>query len=454
MLTIVTDDRIESAPGPGDAPGPAALASRHLALHRIQLVESGAAGRAREALMRATDLAAVPTEALHVTLGPVADDGTAWLALIDRVAMADHVARLGEAGIAPTALVPAALLLPAPDGAAPTAAQSDDALLLRGQDFAAMVAPAMGPAMGHAASGPAAPLAMVMDTSTMDAAPDLLSGAFAPRRRWWRDRPFQIAAGVLVLLAVALAAAPPLLAARSRAAVVAGHEEATAAAARAALGREFDTAGEAAAALAQARDTREDGLWGPRLTYLVATIAGTPGSRIERLDARADGALSATLGGRADAVNAARTRLSSGGFSTTGGGAEVLIGARRGAAAPDGDAVAAAMVQRINATADAAILARAAPPATPSQPLLAALDDAGLAPVADGAAIAIEAARPTVLLPLLSTLEARGHRFRAFQLTPNPDATLGARLEPAPAPALSAPGGPGVAAARLARTAP
>ncbi len=429
MLLLLTDEGVETLrTGEPGAPATALLASADLVLHRILLADPGPAGRMAEAMMRATDLAAQPATELHLALGPVEADGSAWLALIGQAQMAAHMARLEAAGVDPAHILPAALLLAAPAGGTPTSAGTGSQLVLRGPDYAGTAEAGLLPA------GRAAPLEQAMATDRLDHVPDLRSGAFARRLRWWREGWFRWSAAGLVAAALLLLAAPPFLRARQDRAVVAEHDAATMAAARQALQRDAGDAPAAAVALADARRARESGRFGPRLTYLAATLATMPGVRLESLVGDGRGALVATLAGAAEPVNAARGALASGGFTVTGSGATISIGDRRGAQAVATDAGAVALVRRINALSDAAILARPAPPDGMADAAIAAeIAAAGLPPaaIANGAII-IPAARPTLLLPLIADLEAKGLRFTAIAITPNPDQSVSATLEPAP----------------------
>ena len=108
-----------------------------IALHRLLLAETDARARHDEALMRVTDLAAQPVDELHVAVGPADEAGNSWVALIDRQRMADHLAHLKAAGTDPAHVVPAALLLSAPESG-PSMARFGDRVLLRTDELAAL----------------------------------------------------------------------------------------------------------------------------------------------------------------------------------------------------------------------------------------------------------------------------------------------------------------------------
>lgn len=432
MLLLAGRDAIETLDsGAPDAPLVAVIPGADVALHRLLLTESDAAARLAEARMRATDLAAQPIDDLHLALGAVDADGGVWLALIDREAMAGHVAALAAHGVEPAALVPAAMLLAAPAGDTPRTARLDDWLLLRGADHAAAVHPALGPLLGADHAPPLfAPAPVPAD------APNLLSGDFAPRRRWWRERRFQFAVILLAMLALALWLAPALLAQRQQAAIAGEHDAATLSIATAALDRSFDDAADAATAVQAARAAREAGRFGARLSYAAQQIAATPGARLTEITAGDDG-FSMELGGNASAINALRARLLAGPFAASGDGTRLTLGDRR--AAPDlGDAPAAeALARRIGAAADAAVLS-GTPPAEllPSAPATEAVGQAlaaaGLDAMPAGSGWRVDAARPATLLPLIVALEGSGVRFASLHISANRDQTVRAELAVAP----------------------
>ena len=82
-LVLETADGVRAlGDGEGDSDVlTAVLPGDDIALHRVQLIETGAADRLEEARMRAVDLAARPVEDLHVAVGPADMDGASWIAM-------------------------------------------------------------------------------------------------------------------------------------------------------------------------------------------------------------------------------------------------------------------------------------------------------------------------------------------------------------------------------------
>ena len=154
-LVLETADGVRAlGDGEGDSDVlTAVLPGDDIALHRVQLIETGAADRLEEARMRAVDLAARPVEDLHVAVGPADMDGASWIAIIDRARMQGHLEHLQAAGITPQHVVPAALLLPPADNG-PSLARLDDRLLLRTADLGGLVEPELAPAMAVATFPP------------------------------------------------------------------------------------------------------------------------------------------------------------------------------------------------------------------------------------------------------------------------------------------------------------
>jgi type II secretion system protein L len=431
-LILATVDGLEPMGGNPDALATGVVADPDLLVHRIRLAESAPARRRAEVLMKATDLAARPVEDLHLALGPVDEDGSAWLAILDRAAMESHRAHFLAHGAEPTRLVPAPLLLaPGADGVA--VARLGDTILLRTDALAATAEPALAAALGAPTALPP-PFSQSVAPALAADAPNLLQGAFAPLLRWWRLRWVQVASVLLAAAALLLAFLPAILASRQQSAVI-DAEDAKTVAAASALPTPPNTAAEAAAALAAARRAREAGKIGPRLTHAVQTLAGVPGARLDglALDAAGD-RLVLRLGGGAPAVNAARDRLLAGAFQATGAGTEVVLGDRRGLTL-SGSAAAAAVARRLEAERDAAVLRAPAPPRPVPGTAATVLAAAGLDPTmprdADGL-IALPAVRPAVLLPLIADAEARGLRLRALSVSSNPDRTIAVRIGLAP----------------------
>jgi len=409
-----------------DTPFVGVIAGDDVALHHVQLVETQAKKRLAEARMRATDLSAQPLDTLHLALSEPDAEGWSWLAVIDRSRMAGHLAHFGRHGGEPDHLVPAALLLPRPEGAEPSSASLGGLTLLRGADFAGAIDPPLAEAF-HAHAGPA-PFAAV---ASFPLPLDLRQGAFAPLTRWWKQRSFQGAAAALIILVAALAAAPLLVEKIRSAGGVAAADRATVAFATQALGKPAASAETAATALAAARKAAEGLAIGPRLSFLASTIEAVPNARLDSLRLQPDGRMSVTLGGPAGPLTAAGNRLTAGPFEASLDGRTLILGDRRAARATSDSALPVAIARAINAQADT-FLVRATPrPAKPidAAGIATAFTAAGLEPPSSGR---IEAARATVLLPLIAQLEAKGARFTRLTLTRNEDQTLAAELGFAP----------------------
>lgn len=413
-----------------------ALATEDAVVHRIVLNDVSERGRMDEARMRATDLSAQPVDDMLLALGPVLPDGSAWLAIIAQERLASRLEQLRAQGVVPQRMVPAVLLLPEPEGEAPSVAAHGGLQMLRTRDLGAMIEPGLVAMLAAGAGPDRAPLlADALLPELADSAPNFLTGRFAPTLQWWREPWFRWTVGLLLALAILLAAAPDILARQQIAATVAGHDAETVAIAERALGTEFADAEVASAALSAARRRREAGMTSARITALGAGMANVPGARLAALRSDAAGHLALTLAGSADAVNRLRSTLETGAFEAGGQGIELTLGARRGASAVSPDPAAIALARRYDATMDAMILA--ALPQRPDNPpgIVAALARAGLEPDPDSSnatQTALPAVRATVLLPLLAEAEASGVRFASMEIMANPDATVRTLLETAP----------------------
>jgi general secretion pathway protein L len=417
-------------------PAVALIPGDDVSLHRLVLTGANPAERLAEARMRATDLAGQPVEELHVAVGPPDAEGASWVALIDRQRMAAHLGHLEAAGVRPRHLLPAALLLPQ-SGSSPAMARLGDQLLLRTDAVAGLVEPELAAALTGADRTPdLAPLAEFAPDAAPDPLPlDLLQGAFAPRRRWWAERSFLLASGLLAALLLALLLAPTLIERVRQMQAVAGYDRATMALAEQALGKRPADAAAAAAALADARRRAEAGALGARLSFAARTVETVPGARLETARLQPDGTLLLTLGGPADAINAVGPRMAAGPFVTRANGTSLTIGDRQAGRPARDSALSVAMLRLVQARQDAALAgaARARPPMTPAA-VTAALAAAGLADptaAAEGA-IAVPSARSTVLLPLIADLERQGAHFTGAEIRRNADATLAVRLEVTP----------------------
>ncbi len=430
-------------PDPSEGPAVAVLPGEGVALYRVQLAETEPAARLAEARMRAVDLAAQPESELHVAVGPADERGYSWIALVDRAVMAELADGLRAHEAAPAHLVPAALLLPA-GGTGPAMARIDDRVLVNTGELAGLVEPELARLLTGALMTPrpdALPafVPALPDDAAAAVPLDLLQGDFAPRRAWWRDRRFRLAALGLSLFVLLLALAP-LAIERGRAmAATAGYDAAVVELARTALGDAPDDAQAAAQALAQARRAAEGGAVGARLSQVSARIEAVPGARLERVALLPDGSLSLLLGGPAESITQVQQAIMAGGFEARAEGAALTLGDRRAPAVPAGSSgLDRSMARFAGARTDAALLAAArARPAPPDSAWIqaafaaAGLGDAVIAPGTQGPRVSVPAARATVLLPLIADLELRGATLVQLAIARNPDQTLNATLETA-----------------------
>jgi general secretion pathway protein L len=387
--------------------------------------------------MRATDLAAQPIEDVHVAVGPADADGASWVALIDRAAMAGHIAHLKAAGAEPAAIVPAALLLD-PAEATPSMARFGDRVLLRTSDLAGLVEPSLASALtGSSQLGRFLQLGEFEPAAAPDPVPlDLLQGEFAPRLRWWASRRFKLQAAGLALLVLLLLAAPFLVERARSAALVTGYDRAVVELATQTLGARPADAAAGAEALAAARRTAEAGALGARLSHVARAVEGVPGARFDAVRLQADGSLLVTLGGEADAINAIAPRLSGGAFDVEARGATLTVKDRIAGRATTDSALSASMLRLVTARQDAALVAAAkARPPMPAPVVAQALAAQGLGDPRlppEAGTVSVPAARAPVLLPAIADLEQKGARFTAFTLTRNADETVSATLGVAP----------------------
>lgn len=403
-----------------------------VALHHLRLMETIPKKRLAEARMRATDLSAQPLNALHLALSEPDAEGCSWLALIDRTRMAGHLAHFSQHGGEPDHLVPAALLLPRPEEAQPNSANLSGLVLLRGADFAAALEPSLAEALDpHADAALRAARAPFAADTSLPLPLDLRQGSFALRPRWWKQRSFQIAAFLLLILAAALAAAPLLVENIRSAAGVRTADRATLMFAAQALEKPAASAEAAAASLAAARRAAEGLAVGPRLAFLASTIEAVPGARLDSLRLAPDGKLIVSLGGPAAPLTTAGNRLTAGPFESRLNGRTLQLGERRVARASSDAALPGAIARAINAQSDGFLIKALPRPAKPidAPTIAAAFLAAGLEPSPAGR---IEAARSTVLLPLLAELETKGARFSRLTITRNEDQTLAADIGFAP----------------------
>lgn len=438
-LLMATEDGVRTLGEPvAGEPGAtvAVIPGEDMALHRLTLLETDTRGRLAEARMRATDLSAQPIEDVHVAVGPADADGACWVGLIARDRMAGHLAHLKAAGAEPAHIVPAALLLE-PAAATPSMARFGDRVLLRTNEIAGLVEPSLASALtGSSQLGRFLQLAEFAPSQAPDPLPlDLLQGDYAPRSRWWAERRFQLAAGLLGLLVVALLLAPALIQRARTSAAVAVLDRSVVELASQTLGKAPENAEAGADALAVARRTAEGGALGARLSYVTAIVETVPGARLESARLQPDGSLLLGLGGPADAINLMGQRMAGGAFAATASGTTLTMGDRLAGRATSDTPLAQSMLRLVTARQDAALAGAAKARGAPmsADAVRAALVASGLAsPGASGTPILVPSARATVLLPLLSDLEMKGARFTSAEISRNADQTISATLGVAP----------------------
>ncbi|WP_439532480.1 type II secretion system protein GspL [Polymorphobacter sp.] len=189
------------APSPGEAVV-AVAPPAHVSLHRVMLPALAPAQAAAAARAMAGELSAAPAETLHVALGAAQVNGGRWLAIADADDVAAWLARLEAAGLTPSRLVPAPLLLP--DG---SAAERDGLWLVRQGETAFAAEPALAAMMLDVLPPPVEPAAFAAGLSTrLVQAPNLRHGRFALVQPWrpvpgqWRRLALPAAAAVLALV--------------------------------------------------------------------------------------------------------------------------------------------------------------------------------------------------------------------------------------------------------------
>jgi hypothetical protein len=405
-------------------------------LHRVPLSGRTARARREAALALASSLAAGPTTNLHLAVGPDEGDGHAWIALADEGALRARLEALTAAGLVPDRLVPAALLLPAPEGEALRTARLGNDLLVRGGDFAGAVEPGMAEALGTGPHAP--PLVLAPEALATAALPDLGAGLFVPpsvplaQRRWMRP----LLAG-LAILALLLALVPAISARMRAAAEARAADTAVVALATSALGREAPA--DADAALAALRRAAAGApampVVAPALAAAMAAVEPTPALRFAAASYALSSGLEIQLEGPVPEINAVARRLGQGPLMVRQAGDRLRIGAPRASAQPQAPALA--RLQEARGLAERLARSRAAVPGPAPARLQSALASVGVsAPVTPlgngGAALRLDAVRPAIALPLIARIEAAGGVITRLDLTPNSDPSLALVVEIAP----------------------
>lgn len=195
-----------AAPPPDENMRVAAIAPADaVTLHWVALPDLAPAQARAAATLLAAEASAAPVGTLHVALGAADTDGRRAMALVDRGRMAGWLARLAAIGLDPHAVIPAPLLLPAPEQgfvrgtvrSAPVARGVDSAFALDD-----VIAPMIlaGAEVADVAPEP-------LDRALSYASLDLRQGPFARTRRfavdWKLVRRLAVLAGIAALLLLA-----------------------------------------------------------------------------------------------------------------------------------------------------------------------------------------------------------------------------------------------------------
>lgn len=213
-LALARDGRVLSGPQSGL---PSAAAEEVTVLvpgEDVLLLRAPRVARQRRQLEQAVPFAieeqlVAPVESLHVALDDNADSEDLGVAVIDKQRLEHHLAPLRAAGIEPDRLLPDAALLPWQQGSATVLIEGERALLRYGTsaafagharelpDWLSLIAgeasaparlrwigaaPAVAPAIATEREDLGTPLRWFAEQASKVAAPNLLQGAFAPRR--------------------------------------------------------------------------------------------------------------------------------------------------------------------------------------------------------------------------------------------------------------------------------
>ncbi|MFT3976704.1 MAG: type II secretion system protein GspL [Sphingomonas bacterium] len=322
--------RGEGAPEAVDAPVVAVAPADAVALHWASLPDRSAAQALAAARIVAGEVSAAPPERLHVAVGE--GQGTRPIAIVAPERMREWLDSLAAIGLDPVAIVPAPLMLPAPEEGFLRAEIGGQAVI---RGAARAFADEEGLTALIVGDAPVETLTPAEVERVLLARPllDLRQGAFARRRAWavdWRAvRRLGLVAGLVLLVTLGIA-----LATIARYALAADRLEREAdAVARQALPRGADGSGDAARAL----EERLSLLRGPGQGFTrtaaaaVAALRATPGSALSTLDFQPNGdlALSVTVDGDAQA-NALQARLRDAGFVVNPGAFESTGGKLKG----------------------------------------------------------------------------------------------------------------------------
>ena len=283
-----------------------AVPGDEVAVHWLDLAEGLAPAQAAAAArLMLADATVEPLSAMHVAVGR-AERGRTPAALVPEARMAEWMAAAAEAGLDPQAVVPAPLLLPAPESGfvrRPLNGLSD----YRGPAAAFTLEPELAEAV--VAGAPVE----TIDERTFESrlgplvaspALDLRQGPFARRRQWQIDRrrTRRIAAFAVALALLSLAVQVATILSYTFAADRAQQEA------------------EALAAGASGRGADSGPGFGAAASLVFEAVRGTPNAELARLEYRRDGTLIATVTTDSPATLAAlQSRLEASGLAAIPG---------------------------------------------------------------------------------------------------------------------------------------
>lgn len=330
--------RGEGVPAADDAPVIAVAPAAAVALHWATLPDRSAAQALAAARILAAEASASPAELLHVAIGAGEGDGRP-VAVVAADRMRGWLALLAAAGIDPAGVIPAPLLLPAPDEGYVRADLGGQSVV-RGAtsgfaDEAALTATITGGVVPVTMTREAVERAIV--AAVAEPALNLRQGAFARKRRRAIDpavvRRLAVLAGLVLLATLAVD-----LMRITRYALAADRLEAQAdALARQGLPRGAETGDAATGDAGRLLDARLSRLRGPGLGFsrmgaaVLAALRATPGTEAQALDFQPNGDLRVTIAADGAAqANALRSRLRDAGFAVSAGVFEPVGGRVKG----------------------------------------------------------------------------------------------------------------------------
>jgi len=296
----------DSAEPPRAARTVLAVPGEEVSLHWLDLAEGlTVAQAAAAARLMLADASAEPLSAMHVAVGR-AEHGRTAAAVVPSARMTEWLAAAAAAGVDPEAVVPAPLLLPAPETGYLRRDRGERA------DYRGPAAAfTLEPELAEAIVGDA-PVELLDEIGSEEAlasqalAPslNLRQGAFARRRQWRLERP---RLRRIALFAIALAL------------VTLAVQIATILAYTFGADRLQDRADALAAQAGPAGADRGPG-FGAAAAMLFAAVEATPNAELAGLDYRSDGTLTVNVTADSPAtLSALQGRLEAGGFSVAPG---------------------------------------------------------------------------------------------------------------------------------------